>query len=72
MREQAAQLSFGRTVRITLKRAGTYSSVSHTSSPSIRNVPPQSGQASCAGAMVSVSRGRSAGSGRRAGLRRVS
>jgi len=43
MREQQAQLSFGRTVRITLKRAGTYSSVSHTSSPSIRNVPPQSG-----------------------------
>ncbi len=28
MREQQAQLSFGRTVRITLKRAGTYSSIS--------------------------------------------
>ena len=61
MREQQAQLSFGRTVRITLKRAGTYSSTSETSSPSGRSVPPQSGQASCFGAMVSISRGSSAG-----------
>jgi hypothetical protein len=43
MREQQAQLSFGRTVRITLKLAGTYSSILETSSPKWRNVPPQSG-----------------------------
>src|SRR5215831_15380390 len=69
IREQPAQLSFGRTVRTTLKLAGTYSSVSDTSSPRWRSVPPQSGQASCFGAIVLVSRGRVAGNGRRAGLR---
>ena len=63
-----AQLSFGRTVRIPLKRAGTYSSTSETSSPSGRSVPPQSGQACCFGAIVSTSRGSSAGSRRRAGF----
>ena len=50
MRSQLAQLSFGRTCRITLKRAGTYSSSSETSSPSRRNRPPQSVQASSFGA----------------------
>jgi hypothetical protein len=44
MREHQEQLSLGRTVRITLKRAGTYSSTSDTSSPSGRSVPPQSGR----------------------------
>ena len=57
IREQPAQLSFGRTVRITLNRAGTYSRVSDTSSPSRRKVPPQSGQASSAGAMISLPAG---------------
>src|SRR5438552_8673229 len=36
------QLNFGRTWRITKKFAGAYSSISLTSSPSLRNVPPQS------------------------------
>ena len=55
-------------MRITLNRAGTYSSVSDTSSLRRRNAPPQSGHACWAGAIVSVSRGSSAGNGRRAGL----
>jgi hypothetical protein len=68
MRERQVQLSFGRTVRITLKRADTYSRTSGTSSRSGRSVLLQSGQLFCLGAIVSVSRGSSAGSGRRAGL----
>lgn len=56
------------TSRVTLKRAGTYSSTSETSSPSGRSEPRQSGQDSCRGAIVSTSRGNSAGSGRRAGF----
>ena len=42
---QFAQLSFGRTWRMTLKCSGTYSSTSLTSSPIRRSAPPQSGQA---------------------------
>jgi hypothetical protein len=45
MRSQHAQASFGRTCRITLNRAGTYSSISETSSPRNFSSPPQSGQA---------------------------
>ncbi len=71
MRSQQPQLSFGRTRRITLKRAGSYSSVSETSSPSLRKAPPQSGQLVSAGSWTTVSRGSSAGSSRRAGLRRT-
>ena len=44
MRSQASQLSFGRTWRMTLKQARMYSSISATSSPSSRSLPPQSGQ----------------------------
>ena len=52
-----AQLSFGRTVRITLNRAGTYSKVSETSSPNRPSVPSQSGHLFSFGCSVSVSRG---------------
>ena len=62
----AAQASFGRTCRITLKLAGTYSRTSATSSPIFFIVAPQSGQVQ-AGACSTVSRGRRSGSGRRAG-----
>ena len=68
MRSQHAQASFGRTCRITLKRAGTYSNISETSSPRCFNAPPQSGQAVCFGGYFRVSRGRCSGSGRRAGF----
>ncbi len=61
-----AQASFGRTCRITLKLAGTYSRTSATSSPIFFIVAPQSGQVQ-AGACSTVSRGRRSGSGRRAG-----
>jgi hypothetical protein len=63
---QLAQASFGRTCRITLKLAGTYSSISATSSPIFFIVAPQPGQVH-AGACSTVSRGRRSGSGRRAG-----
>ncbi len=46
MRSQASQLSFGRTWRMTLKQARTYSSISATSSPNSRSRSPQSGHAS--------------------------
>jgi hypothetical protein len=68
MQSHRVQLRFGRTVRITLKWAGTYSSISETSSPNGDSDPPQSGQAVCRGSSVSISRGNAAGSGRRAGL----
>ena len=63
------QESFGRTSRITLKRPGTYSSVSGMSSPNGLSAPPQSGQ-SFPGSWRCSSRGRCAGNGRRAGLLR--
>ena len=68
MRSQHAQASFGRTCRITLNRAGTYSSISETSSPRCFSSPPQSGHAVCFGGYVRISRGRCSGSGRRAGF----
>src|SRR5204862_1400188 len=58
---QHAQASLGRTVRITLKRTGSSSSVSQTSSPNALSSLPQSGQASSRGAIVQVSRGRCSG-----------
>ena len=66
---QPAQTSFGRTCRITLKLAGTYSSISATSSPIRFIAPPQSGQVH-AGACSTVSRGRRSGNGRRVGRSR--
>ena len=66
MRSQHAHASFGRTCRITLKRAGTYSSISATSSPTRCIAPPQSGQ-HVAGSWFTVSRGRCSGSGLRDG-----
>ena len=42
--EHRAQLSLGRTWRITRKLAGIYSRTSETSSPSLRSAPPHSGQ----------------------------
>ena len=63
---QPPQASFGRTCRITLKCSGTYFRVSEASSPRDFNSPPQSGHASCFGRILRVSRGRCAGSGRRA------
>ena len=68
IRSQHAHASFGRTCRITLNRAGTYSSISETSSPRCFNSPPQSGQAFCFGGYFRVSRGRCSGRGRRAGF----
>ena len=68
MRSQHAQANFGRTCRITLKRAGTYSRISETSSPRCFSSPPQSGQAFCFGGYFRTSRGRCSGSGRRAGF----
>ena len=41
MQSQRVQLSLGRTVRRTLKCAGTYSRASDTSSPRTLNAPPQ-------------------------------
>jgi len=46
-RSHFLQANFGRTWRITLKLAGMYSRISATSSPKLRNWPPQSGQQSC-------------------------
>ena len=63
IRSQHAQASFGRTCRITLNRAGTYSRISETSSPRCFSSPPQSGQASCFGGYFRTSRGRCSGSG---------
>jgi len=57
----------GRTMRFTMKRPGTYSSSSVTSSPSILSLPPHLLQAS-PGDSTSVWRGSSAGSGLRFGL----
>ena len=45
-RSQHEQVSRGRTIRFTMKRPGTYSSSSVTSSPIRRRRPPQSAQAS--------------------------
>ncbi len=67
MRWQHAQLSFGRTWRITLKRAGTYSSTSDTSSP-IRASPRRS-PGRCSRRVDHRSRGRCSGNGLRTGLR---
>src|SRR5579863_4748224 len=64
---QLAQESFGRTCFITLKWLGTYSSISATSSPKGRSLPPQSGHAQGFSCTIS-SRGSSAGNGRRAGF----
>ena len=62
------QHSFGRTCRITLKLAGTHSSTSETSSPSLFSSEPHAGQPCAAGICVSTSRGRWLGSGRRTGF----
>ena len=71
MASQARQLNFSRTVCTTFHCLGTTSSVSVTSSPSLtRSPPPQQEQASGEGS-TTRSRGRSAGSGARLGLRRV-
>ena len=68
---QCRLLNFSRTVCTTFHCLGTTSSVSVTSSPSLtRSAPPQQGQASGEGS-TTRSRGRSAGSGARLGLRRV-
>ena len=48
------QLNLGRTWRTTKKLAGTYSSISETSSPSLRSAPPQSGQAVSFGSCLCV------------------
>src|SRR6202790_3017836 len=52
---------------MTLKWLGTYSSISETSSPRRRSLPPQSGHAQGFSCRIS-SRASSAGNGRRAGL----
>ena len=71
MVSQARQLNFSRTVCTTFHCLGTTSSVSVTSSPSLTRLPPpQQGQASGEGSTTRT-RGRSAGSGARLGLRRV-
>jgi len=54
VRSQRLQLSLGRTWRITKKLAGTYSNISDTSSPSLRNTPPQSGHADSFGSWLRV------------------
>src|SRR5580658_2728655 len=64
---QLAQESFGRTCRMTLKWLGIYSSISATSSPKGRSLPPQSGHAQGFSCTIS-SRGSSAGKGRRTGF----
>src|ERR1700676_4301966 len=64
---QLAQESFGRTCRMTLKWLGTYSSISETSSPKGRSLPPQSGHAQGFSCTI-CSRGSSAGNGRGAGF----
>ena len=46
------QLNFGRTCRITLKRAGTYSSISEMSSPNWRKRPPFYEQSTANGATL--------------------
>ena len=64
------QVNFSRTVWITFHCRGITSSVSVTSSPSLTSLPWQHGQTEGAG-MMTRSRGRCAGNGARAGLRRV-
>ena len=65
MWSQCAQASFGRTWRTTLKLAGTYSSISETSSPKGLNCPLQCGQQLASGICVTVSRGKVSGKGLR-------
>src|SRR5688572_28761207 len=60
---QRVHACLGRTIRMTLKCAGTYSSISATSSPNPLSVPPQSGQIVSFGSCVWVSRGKCAGRG---------
>ena len=67
MRSQHAHASLIRTCRITSNRDGMRSNTSETSSPNLCSSPPQSGHAFCFGRWVRISRGRCAGSGRRAG-----
>lgn len=67
-RSQPEQVSRGRTIRFTMKRPGTYSSSSVTSSsPMRRSLPPQSAQASAAGLSSNSIRGTWSGIGRRFG-----
>jgi|HubBroStandDraft_1064217.scaffolds.fasta_scaffold173612_1 hypothetical protein len=68
IRSQHAQTSFGRTCRISLNRAGTYSRISETSSPRCFNSPPQSWHAICFGEYFPVSRCKCPGRGRRVGF----
>jgi len=56
-RSQPVQASRGRTIRFTMKRPGTYSSSSVTSSPIRRSLPPQSAQVSAAGPSSTSIRG---------------
>jgi hypothetical protein len=65
---QLLQVNFSRTCSTTFHQRGTHSSVSVTSSPSLRTTPPHLGQAQGAG-WTMRSRGKCSGSGRRAGLR---
>lgn len=58
----------GRIIRFTMKRPGTYSSSSVTSSPIRRRRPPQSAQASAPGVSSTSIRGMWSGTGRRFGL----
>src|SRR5436853_2819658 len=68
MASHLRQENFSRTCWITFHCAGTCSSVSVMSSPSLRRIPPQPAQAVGAG-WITRSRGRCPGSGRRAGFR---
>ena len=63
--EHFLQLIFGRTCRMTKKLAGMYSSISETSSPSLRNPPLQHGHLLSAGKCVLTLRRRWAGIARR-------
>src|SRR5438270_13016250 len=67
---QDRQVNFSRTVWTTFHWRGTISSVSVISSPSLANLPPQTGHAQGAG-MTTRSRGRWAGKGARAGRLRA-
>jgi hypothetical protein len=66
-RSQPVQASRGRTIRFTMKRPGTYSSSSVTSSPIRRSLPPQPAQTSVAGLSSTSIRGMCSGTGRRFG-----
>jgi hypothetical protein len=67
MTSHLVQHSFGRTCRMTLKLAGTYSSISDTSSPSLLSPPPHAVHVSRSGICTCTSRGRCSGSGCRDG-----